>query len=92
MLCSSSGAKNHVRRRRTTLRGVATVARVCGISVVEAFDAGLELCGAAVRAVLTLPWNSGQAKGQIDRFKLVKPQRYGRAGFDLLRRRVLMAA
>lgn len=67
-------------------------ARACGVSAVETFTAGLEQDGAAVRAALTLPWSSGQAERQINRLKLLKRQSYGRAGFDLLRRRVLMAA
>lgn len=67
-------------------------ARSCGIGAVETFAAGLELDGAAVRAALTEPWSSGQAEGQINRLKLLKRQSYGRASFDLLRRRVLMAA
>jgi hypothetical protein len=67
-------------------------ARACGIAAVETFAAGLEQDGAAVRAALILPWNSGQAEGQVNRLKLLKRQSYGRAGFDLLRRRVLMAA
>jgi transposase len=67
-------------------------ARACGIGAVETFAAGLEQDGAAVRAALTEPWSSGQAEGQINRLKLLKRQSYGRASFDLLRRRVLMAA
>lgn len=34
----------------------------------------------------------GQVEGQITRLKLLKRQMYGRAKFDLLRRRVLHAA
>ena len=67
-------------------------ARACGIAAVETFAVGLEQDGAAVRAALILPWSSGQAEGQVNRLKLLKRQSYGRAGFDLLRRRVLMAA
>jgi transposase len=66
-------------------------ARACGIGAVETFAAGLEQDGAAVRAALTEPWSSGQAEGQINRLKMLKRQSYGRASFDLLRRRVLMA-
>ena len=55
-------------------------------------QAGLEQDGAAIRSALTTPWSSGQAEGQITRLKLIKRQMYGRAGFDLLRRRVLIAA
>jgi transposase len=67
-------------------------ARACGAPAVETFAAGLEQDGAAVRAALTTHWSSGQAEGQITRLKLLKRQMYGRAGFDLLRRRVLLAA
>ena len=49
-------------------------ARVCGVSAVETFAAGLKQDAAAVRATLTLPWSNGQAEGQINRFKLLKRQ------------------
>ncbi len=67
-------------------------ARACGVGAIETFAAGLDMDGAAVRAALTEPWSSGQAEGQVNRLKLLKRQSYGRASFDLLRRRVLMAA
>lgn len=67
-------------------------AKACGIGAVETFAAGLEVDGAAVRAALTETWSSGQAEGQVNRLKLLKRQSYGRASFDLLRRRVLLAA
>ena len=46
----------------------------------------------AVHAALTLPWSTGPVEGQINRLKAIKRSMYGRAGFDLLRRRVLAAA
>ncbi len=67
-------------------------ARSSGIQAIETFAAGLEQDGAAVRAALTQPWSSGQAEGQITRLKLLKRSMYGRASFDRLRRRVLLAA
>lgn len=67
-------------------------ARACGIGALKTFAAGLEVDGAAVRAALTEPWSSGQAEGQVNRLKLLKRQSYGRAKFDLLRQRVLLAA
>ena len=67
-------------------------ARACGVGALETFAAGLEVDGAAVRAALIEPWSSGQAEGQVNRLKLLKRQSYGRASFDLLRRRVLLAA
>jgi hypothetical protein len=67
-------------------------ARACSAPAIATFAAGLEADGLAVRAALTLPWSSGQAEGQINRIQLLKRQSCGRASFDLLRRRVLMAA
>ena len=43
----------------------------------------------AVRAAIRLPWSNGQVEGQVHRLKLIKRQMYGRAGFLLLKRRVL---
>jgi transposase len=47
---------------------------------------------AAVAAALQLPWINGMVEVQIHRLKLIKRQMYGRAGFDLLRLRVLNSA
>jgi transposase len=40
---------------------------------------------------VTTPWSNAQAEGQITKLKSIKRLMYGRAGFDLLRRRVLLA-
>ncbi|MFI1370172.1 hypothetical protein [Streptomyces griseochromogenes] len=45
----------------------------------------------AVIASLTLPWNSGVVEGHVNRIKMLKRQVFGRAGFSLLRKRVLPA-
>ncbi|WP_091975544.1 ISL3 family transposase [Methylobacterium gossipiicola] len=67
-------------------------ARLSDIPALKTFAAGLERDGAAVRAALTTSWSNGQAEGQISRVKMLKRTMYGRAGFPLLRRRVLLAA
>jgi transposase len=56
------------------------------------FASGLKQDYAAVRAGIELPWSNGQLEGQVNRLKLIKRVMYGRAGFDLLRLRVLAAA
>ena len=53
------------------------------------FAQGLKADWAAVQAALTMPWSNGQVEGQVNRLKTIKRQMYGRAGFDLLRQRVL---
>ncbi|KEG37940.1 hypothetical protein DJ64_24695 [Streptomyces griseorubens] len=44
----------------------------------------------AVTAGLTLPWSSGAVEGHVNRIKMLKRQMFGRAGFALLRKRVLL--
>lgn len=46
----------------------------------------------AVQAALDTPWTTSPAEGQINRIKTIKRSMYGRAGFHLLRARVLHAA
>lgn len=66
-------------------------ARNSALPEIERFAAGLTRDGAAVRAALSLPYSNGQVEGQVNRLKLIKRMAYGRAKFDLLRQRVLMA-
>jgi transposase len=56
------------------------------------FADGLTTDLAAVTAGLSTPWSSGQVEGQNTRAKLVKRLGYGRANFDLLRKRILLQA
>jgi transposase len=44
---------------------------------------------AAIKAGLILPWSTGPVEGHINRLKLVKRQRFGRAKLDLLASRFL---
>lgn len=44
----------------------------------------------AVTAGLTLDWSSGSVEGAVNRIKKIKRQLYGRAGFELLRKMVLL--
>jgi len=43
----------------------------------------------AVELSITTSWSNGPIEGQIDRLKSIKRQMYGRAGFELLKARVL---
>lgn len=90
--CRERQTRNNEQSSTEALTAWIADARSSGIQAVETFAAGLKQDGAAVRAALTQPWSSGQAEGQITRLKLLKRSMYGRASFDLLRRRVLLAA
>ena len=46
----------------------------------------------AVAAALDTKWSNGPVEGHVNRLKVIKRQMYGRAGFQLLRVRVLNAA
>jgi len=52
--------------------------------------AGIRTDQQAVTNGLTLHWNSGRVEGTVNKIKMIKRQMYGRAGFDLLRKRVIL--
>jgi transposase len=56
----------------------------------HSFARGLRHDHDAVLNGLTLPWSSGVVEGNVNRIKMIKRQMYGRATFDLLRKRVLL--
>jgi transposase len=57
----------------------------------QSFAAGIEKDKGAVRAGLTWWINNGMVEGHVTKLKLIKRQGYGKAGFPLLRKRVLHA-
>ena len=58
----------------------------------QRFVTGLRRDHAAVLNGLTLTYSSGAVEGNVNRIKMLKRQMYGRAKFDLLRKRILLAA
>lgn len=66
-------------------------AQASDIPHLQGFAAGLLKDYDAVRNGLTLDWSSGAVEGAVCRIKAIKRQMYGRANFDLLRRRVLLS-
>jgi transposase len=58
----------------------------------QAFALGLRRDQQAVANALKLEWSNGPTEGAITRLKLIKRTGYGRASFETLRRRVLLAA
>ncbi len=59
------------------------------IDALKGFAMGIKQDLDAVTNALSLTWSNGQTEGQVNRLKLIKRQMYGRANFDLLRKRVL---
>jgi transposase len=73
------------------LDGWLEEAGACAAPAMRNFAAGLKKDLAAVRAGLVEEWSNGPVEGFVHKLKLLKRQGYGRAGFDLLRARMLAA-
>jgi transposase len=67
-------------------------AEASGQTALRSFAGGIRRASDAVEAALRLPYSNGPVEGQVNRLKFLKRQMYGRAKFDLLRKRVLYAA
>ncbi len=72
------------------LRRWITEARAADLPQVHSFTRGLDLDIEAVIAAVTLPHHNGRTEGVNCKTKMLKRQMYGRAGFDLLRHRILL--
>lgn len=60
-----------------------------GSTELQRVSAGMESDAAAICEAITSSWSKGVAEGHVNRLKMLKRQMYGRAGFELLRRRVM---
>jgi transposase len=69
----------------------AKTAQASDLPHMHAFTRGLDLDKQAVIAAITLPFHNGRTEGVNTRTKMIKRQMYGRAGFTLLRHRILLS-
>ncbi|MCY0963469.1 ISL3 family transposase [Streptomyces sp. H27-H5] len=74
----------------TKLTDWITTVRAADLPHLHSFANGLELDRAAVDAGLTLPYHNGRTEGVNTRTKRIMRQMHGRAGFPLLRHRILL--
>ena len=65
-------------------------ARAADLPCVHSFTRGLDLDIQAATAALTMPHHNGRTEGVNTKTKMIKRQMYGRAGFQLLRHRILL--
>ena len=63
-----------------------------GIMAISKFVRQLKRDQEVVENAVSQVWSTGPVEGHINRLKTVKRQMYGRAGFELLRSRVLPLA
>lgn len=65
-------------------------ARAADLPNLHSFTRGLDLDMKAAVAALTLPYHNGRTEGVNTKTKMLKRQMFGRAGFELLRHRILL--
>jgi transposase len=65
--------------------------RAANLPTLASYATGLERDRDAVEAALTLPHHNGRTEGVNNKIKLLKRQTYGRAGYRLLRQRILLS-
>jgi transposase len=73
------------------LKEWAEAARASDLPHLHTFTRGLDLDEQAVIAAVTLPFHNGRTEGVNTETKIIKRQMYGRAGFALLRHRILLS-
>lgn len=76
-------------RNPDLLKPWIAAAKGAGFPLTERFAELLDDDRAAVKLSIAASWSNGPIEGQINRLKVIKRQMYCRAGFDLLKARVL---
>jgi transposase len=83
LLDPHEGNAEHLDRWITTVRSA-------DLPHLHAFTRGLDFDKDAVRAAVTLPFHNGGTEGVTTKTKRIMRQMHGRAGFELLRHRILL--
>jgi transposase len=78
-------------RKAEQLKDWPAEAKTSGITELVGMASGIVQDQAAVEAALQYEWSNGQVEGQVNRNKAIKRAMYGRAKFDLLRKKILRA-
>jgi transposase len=78
-----------LRRGDAELEGWLAGAEASDLPQLRSFARGIRRDQQAVTAGLSLPYSSAALEGNVNKIKLIKRQCYGRAGFPLLRKRVI---
>ncbi|MBE9601514.1 transposase [Pedobacter sp. MC2016-24] len=61
-----------------------------GISEIATFANGLLRDYQSIENAISLPWSNGPVEGNVNKLKTIKRQMYGRASFELLRKRLVL--
>jgi transposase len=76
-------------RKSKELDSWVAAAKASGLIDLVSFARGLEKSHGEVAAALEVEWSNGQTEGQVNKLKMLKRTMFGRANFDLLRKRML---
>ena len=91
LIGSFAGMLVPARENEAGLQRWITSVREADLPHLHSFTRGLDLDIQAVTAALTLPFHNGRTEGVNTKTKMIKRQMYGRAGFTLLRHRILLS-
>jgi transposase len=80
------------KKAQTTLADWLARAESAACPEVRRFAEGIRRDESAVHAAVTVEWSNGSVEGHVNRLKMIKRQMDGRAGFVLLRARVVDVA
>lgn len=61
------------------------------IGELKSFATGLLSDLQSIENAINLHWSNGPVEGNVNKLKTIKRQMYGRASFDLLRKRLVLA-
>ena len=79
-----------IRKQSTgTLKAWLSRAEISPSPEIRNFAEGIRRDESAVNAAIRMPWSNGPVEGHVNRLKMIKRQMYGRAGFMLLKARVV---
>ena len=61
-----------------------------GLKEIGGFAQSMKPDFQAIQNAFNLPWSNGPVEGNVNKIKTLKRQMYGRAGFELLKRRLFL--
>ncbi|EFO2174720.1 transposase, partial [Escherichia coli] len=76
-------------QNKSQLSSWFTRVRENGSAELRRVAVGMETDVPAICEAINSRWSNGVVEGHVNRLKMLKRQMYGRAGFELLRRRVM---
>ncbi len=77
--------------RKKTKASIESLLDIGARTPLAKFAMGLRRDLCAIKNALATPWTTSPVEGQISKLKMIKRTMYGRAGFQLLRARILHA-